>query len=227
MARALAAAGARVALLARDAAAIERAAREVGAGALGLACDVGDPDAVRAAFARTEAAFGGLELLVNNAGLGRPSRLADAGDADLRAQVDTNLMGALHCCRAAIPLLRRARAGEIVNVSSDAALAPWPLLAVYAATKGALEVLTRALRNELAGDGIRVTLLRAGPSLTGFASGWAPDAARAALAAWGAAGLVPAAPLAPERVAEALLFAVTRARGTDLIELDVRPGRVE
>jgi NAD(P)-dependent dehydrogenase (short-subunit alcohol dehydrogenase family) len=223
MARALASEGARVALLARDARALEGAAREIGGHALALPADVGDPAAVRDAFARLERAFAGLDLLVNNAGLGRPARIEDADDADLRAQLDTNLLGAIHCCRAAIPLLRRAGGGQIVNVSSDAALAPWPLLAVYAATKAGLELFTRALRSELAPDGIRVALLRAGPSLTTFASGWAPEAASAAFAAWSAAGLLPAAPLAPERLAEALLFAVTRPAGAGVLEVDVRP----
>ena len=223
-ARALAGAGARVALLARDRAALAEAAGPLGAAALALPTDVSDPQAVRAAFAALAAAWGRLDVLVSNAALAAPRRVEEAGDAELQREVGTNLLGAIYCTREAVPALRASGGGSIVYVSSDAGVEPLPFLSVYAATKAGLEVFARAVREELRPDGIRVTLVRPGATLTGFARDWDPEAAAPAFRVWHERGFLrPAALLAPETVAQSILHAVTRPPGAEIRVLDLRP----
>lgn len=223
IAEALAARGARVALFARDEAALARAAERLGDAALPVRTDVRDPDSVRAAFELALRKLGRLDVLVNNAAVGILHRVERAADAELRAQVETNLLGAIYCARAAIAALREAGGGDIVNVSSDSVREPWAYLGVYAATKGALEVFTRALRRELAPDRIRVTLVRSGPTLTDFASSWDPDLAAEAARVWNAEGtLRKDSVMAPSRVGEAVAFAVTRPAGVGVETLEIR-----
>lgn len=221
---ALAAAGARVALVARGTPELKEAADAIGPDALAVAADVSDPDSVRAAFRRVDETWGRLDALVCNAAVAVPARVEDADDADLAQQVATNLLGAVYCTREATPSLRAAGGGDVVFVSSDAGVAPFPLLAVYSATKGGLEVFARAVRAELAPDGIRVCLLRPGPTLTGFARDWDPGAAAAALEVWQAEGHLRAGELLDSRtVAESVVHVLTRPPGAELRELDVRP----
>ena len=224
-ARALAQAGARVALLARDAAALQEAAAPLGEAGLALGADVSDPGAVRAAFGALAAAWGRLDVLVSNAAVAAPRRVEEAGDADLQREVGINLLGAIYCTREAVPALRASGGGSIVYVSSDAGVEPFPFLSVYAATKGGLEVFAQAMREELRADGIRVTLVRPGATLSGFARDWDPEAAGPAFRAWHERGLVrPGAVLPPETVAQSILHAVTRPPGAEVRILDLRPG---
>jgi len=184
--------GARVALLARSPEPLRVAAEQLGESALALATDIADPDAVRAAFRTVEKELGRLDFLVNNAAISSVGPIETLSDGDLEAMVRVNLMGAVHCARAAIPLLRRTGAGRIVNVSSDAVRRPLPHLAIYVATKSAIESFSEALRDELHADGIGVTIFRAGSSHgTGFASGWKPEAAAAAGGLWATGGYLP------------------------------------
>ena len=223
-AEALCAAGARVAVLARDAERLAEAAARLGAGALPIVADVSDPVSVREAFAKVRAAFGRLDALVNNAAIGRLHRLEDASDESLRAQVDTNLLGVLYCCREAIPWLRAGGGGDIVNVSSDSVRDPFPYLLVYAATKGGVEVFTHGLRRELRPDGIRVTLLRAGPALTSFGESWDPEQASLASRAWLEGGyLGPDGVLDPRVIGESLVHVLSRPAGAGVEVLEVRP----
>ena len=222
--RALVANGARVALLARDESSLETAVRELGEAAIPIRADVSDPDSVREAFARARGALGRLDILVNNAGVGRLHRVEDASDEALRAQVDTNILGTVYCCRAAIPLLRATGGGDIVNLSSESVRDPYPYLTVYAAAKGAVEVFTRGLRRELRGDGIRVTLLRSGPAVTTFGDGWDPELSALASRAWTEGGYLGAdGMLDPSAVGEAIVNAVTQHHGTSVEIVEVRP----
>ncbi|MCZ6462785.1 MAG: SDR family NAD(P)-dependent oxidoreductase [Proteobacteria bacterium] len=211
-------AGAHVALLARRVEPLEAAAAALGERALPVAADVGDPVSVRRAFEVVSARFGHLDVLVNNAAVGRLDAVAQASDEDLRLQVETNFLGAVHCIRCATPLLE-SRRGLIVNVSSDSVARPYPGLVVYAATKGALEVLTLGLRRELRDRGIRVGLVRAGPTATEFAREWDPERARGAFARWRAEGdLDPERVVSPELVASAILAWVCEPT-SDLVEV--------
>jgi 3-oxoacyl-[acyl-carrier protein] reductase len=124
--------------------------------------DVGDAAAVRRGVAEFIEFAGGIDGLVNNAGVNRPSLLATASDADILAMMTTNLLGPVLCTRAVVPKMLEQRSGVIVNISSVAAERPSRGQAVYAATKGAVESLTRAVAVEYGRKGIRCHAVRPG-----------------------------------------------------------------
>ena len=128
-----------------------------GGRAVALRADVSDPDEVTALFAAIDTELGRLDVLVNNAGIGRRvERLTDIDDATWRRTVAVNLDGTFFCMRAAIPRLRAAGGGRIVNVSSGAARTGGAVGAHYAATKAGVLALTAKAAREGARDGIVV-----------------------------------------------------------------------
>jgi NADP-dependent 3-hydroxy acid dehydrogenase YdfG len=176
---AFAEAGMNVAMLSRTEAALKAAAAEVGPTAAAFPTDIADPVDVARAFSEIVRRFGAVDYLINNAALGHLQSIEEADDRLLQEEVGTNLLGAIYCMRAAIPLMRSRGGGHIVNVTSESTRAPYPLLSVYAATKTAVETLSAGLRTELRGENIRVTILRSGRmSESGFNRHW-PEARRA------------------------------------------------
>ena len=151
--------GARVAMLDRDRDALELAARDVGNSAsdaaLAVTADVSKSDQVSSAVDEAIAHFGGLDVLVNNAGIHFARALDEYTDEEWQRVFAVNVNGAFYTTRAALPALRRSR-GVIVIVSSMTALVGQDRGAAYVASKGALVSMTRALALELAADGIRV-----------------------------------------------------------------------
>jgi NAD(P)-dependent dehydrogenase (short-subunit alcohol dehydrogenase family) len=126
----------------------------------GSRTDVADASAVDAMFGAIEQAFGGLDVLVNNAGIAGPTGPIEALDPeDWRRCVAVNLDGAFLCARRAVPLLTAAGGGSIVNISSTAGLMGYPLRTPYAAAKWAVIGLTRSLAIELGPFGIRVNAI--------------------------------------------------------------------
>lgn len=180
--------GAQVVMLARGAERLREYAGELGERAVPIPTDVRDPDSVRATFAEVNERFGKLDVLINNAAVYRPCAVERLSDDDIAAQVGTNFLGPVYTCRCAIPLLRAAGAGDIVNVSSEATLDPFPMLSMYVATKAALEMFDRVLAEELVDDDIRVTTLVQGTAAgTGAGSTdwqWDPDHAAEATEMW-------------------------------------------
>jgi len=132
-------------------------------GAMLLRFDVADSHAVEEGLHAFVAQHGGIDVLVNNAGINLPSLLATASDEDIDAMIRTNLYGTIYCTRAVIPTMLRQRAGVIINMSSVAAERPFRGQAVYAATKGAIESFTRAVAVEYGRKGIRCHCIRPGP----------------------------------------------------------------
>jgi NAD(P)-dependent dehydrogenase (short-subunit alcohol dehydrogenase family) len=114
------------------------------------------------------AAFGGLDVLVNNAGVGMFGNVADFSVEDWDRLVATNLSGVFYCTRAAIPHLRRRGGGWMINISSLAGVNPFPGGAAYCASKAALDAFTMALMQEVRHDGIRVAAVAPGSVATGF-----------------------------------------------------------
>jgi meso-butanediol dehydrogenase/(S,S)-butanediol dehydrogenase/diacetyl reductase len=163
MARRLAADGHRLVLLGRRLDKVTQVAGEIGAGATALECDVADPASVDAAFAAIAAKFPSIDVLINNAGTFAPFFVRDATNAQIAAALGTNLAGPVYCVRAAIPLMRRG--SQIINVGSETVASRVAMFSLYQASKAGLERFTEALNQELADDGIRVTLLRAGKML--------------------------------------------------------------
>jgi 3-oxoacyl-[acyl-carrier protein] reductase len=131
-----------------------------------LPFDVSDGEAVAAAVARFRSAQGRIDGWVNNAAVNHAALLVAAEDERVREQVAVNLLGPLWCARAVLPVMLEQRTGVIVNVSSVAATRPSRGQSVYAATKGALESLTRALAVEYGRKGIRIVGIRPGPIAT-------------------------------------------------------------
>ena len=152
--------GERVVLLGRTQSKVETAAEEIGHGSIGLLCDVGDPDSVRAAFHHIAAHHGCVDVLINNAAIFEPFKLVDATDAQIQNAIGANLAGPLLCARAAIPLMRRG--STIINVSSESVEIPLPHLIVYQTTKAGIECFGKKLSQELEPEGIRVSTVRCG-----------------------------------------------------------------
>ncbi len=121
--------------------------------------DVSDRAAVVAAMARIEDAAGGIDVLVNNAGILKPARLEDLSEADWDAHMDVNVKGVLSCCQAVLPGMRARKAGRIVNIASIAGRQGVPTQGHYAATKAAVITLTRVLAQEAGMDGITVNAI--------------------------------------------------------------------
>ena len=166
-AREFAAAGWRVALLARSARDISALADQIGAAAMALPCDVADPVAMQAAVQTVLARWGRLDALINNAGMIDPiARLEDA-DADSWGQsVDINLKGVFHGMRAAIPAMKAAGGGTIITVSSGAASNPYEGWSAYCAAKAGAAMLTRAAHLEEGSNGLRIMGLSPGTVAT-------------------------------------------------------------
>lgn len=147
-ARLFAAEGAKVAVLDRQQAAAQAVADEIGG--LALAVDVTDWDDVQAAVAKAAAAFGGLDGLVNAAGILDGGDLLDTDVAIFRRVVDVNLTGLFAVCKATAPFLLAAGPSTIVNIASGVAIRPFAGSSAYAASKGGVLTLTRVLAQELA-----------------------------------------------------------------------------
>jgi NADP-dependent 3-hydroxy acid dehydrogenase YdfG len=186
-ARAVVAAGGRVALLARRADRLASLAEEVDG--VAVPADVSDLDATTSAVATAADALGGLDGLVNAAGIVRPGTVGAGDPAGWRAMVEVNLLGLLHATRATLPHLRAAGGGDVVNLSSMSGRRVGSTeMAVYAATKAAVHTLSEGLRRELGADGIRVAIVAPGfvdtPIFEGV-EGEGVDRLRAAAAAQG------------------------------------------
>ncbi len=162
--RRLAADGARVAVTDLDLAAAEALAAELGGESVALRLDVTSEAEIAAACTELERRWGGLDGVVNNAGIGAAGTVETADLADLDRILEVNLRGPFLVIRAALPLLRAADSGTaaIVNIGSIAAQVGLPERAAVSASKGGLEALTRAVAVDLAGRGIRVNSVAPG-----------------------------------------------------------------
>lgn len=158
------------------------------AGARGFACDVTVDSEVRAAVGGVVEAFGGIDIVVNNAGIGAQGTVADNDDDEWRRVLDVNVLGVVRVTRAALPSLRRSTAAAIVNTCSIAAQAGLPQRALYSTTKGALQSLTLAMAADHVREGIRVNAVSPGTADTPWVqrlldAAADPDRERAALEA--------------------------------------------
>jgi NAD(P)-dependent dehydrogenase (short-subunit alcohol dehydrogenase family) len=156
IARRLVEGGARVAVADIDAAGADEAAAALGNGSIGVKCDVRSMADVNAAVATTVDAFGGLDLLVNNAGVEIAKPITELTDDEFGVVLDINVLGTFRFTKAAVPALAAANGSAIVNLSSVAGTAGSPLLTAYCASKGAVIRFTESAAVELRGAGIRV-----------------------------------------------------------------------
>jgi len=201
---ALAGAGARVAVhdvLVGEATATAKELSQLGPECIALPCDVSNPEGVKIAIDRTLEAFGGIHVLVNNAGITRDSLLLRLGEEDWDRVLAVNLKGAFLMSKAVARPMMKARAGSIVNIASVSGLIGNAGQANYAAAKAGLVALTKATARELAGRGVRVNAV---------APGFIETAMTGELSEEVREGMLSTIPLGrpgtPEDVARAVLF---------------------
>ena len=171
IAASLAAEGLKVAVTSRRAEDAAAAATELGHGARGYACDVRKHEQVEALFAAVDRDLGGVDVLVNNAGIGLFAPVSEMNLDDWHAVIETNVNGVFYCTRQAIPRMKRRGGGYVFNVSSLAGRNAFPSAAAYCASKHALNGFSEVLFQEVRDDGIRVTYLMPGSVATEFGRG--------------------------------------------------------
>ena len=185
-------------------------------GQLAVVCDVSDDASVRAAVSQVVEELGGLDLVINNAGIGAAGTVADNSDEEWHRVLDVNVLGMVRITRAALPHLRASSAPAVVNTSSIAATAGLPQRALYSASKGAVLALTKAMAADHIREGIRVNCVNPGTADTPWvqrllAAADDPAAERTALEARQPHGRLVSA----EEVADAVAYlASPRARST-------------
>ncbi|WP_407285218.1 SDR family oxidoreductase [Streptomyces sp. BP-8] len=191
--------------------------RAEGGSATGVVVDVTRREDLKRLTDRAVAHFGRLDVLVSNAGTMAISPFDELRQDDWDAMVATHITGLLNGIGAALPLFRRQRSGQFVNVASTAAYVVKPPQAVYAATKTAVKVLTEGLRQE-SGPDLRVTLVSPGFTNTeGVGKGASPEAAAAVIRQRDEIAMPPSA------VASAIGYAIEQPDGVDISEIVVRP----
>ena len=170
LARRLLAEGAKVAICARKAEGLSAAAQELASdNLLAVPCHVAQEDQVEALFAQVKETFGRLDILVNNVGMNlHTPGLAETELALWQKIMDSNLTGSFLCARAAARLMRGQGGGKIINVSSTAAHRAAPPMGIYGIAKAAMEMMTKVLAAELAGDKVQVNAVAPGMVKTGF-----------------------------------------------------------
>ncbi|MDT5099389.1 MAG: hypothetical protein QOC76_3126 [Mycobacterium sp.] len=161
--------GDKVAATARDTATLSDLAQRYGDALLPIQLDVNDRDADFAAVKQAHDHFGRLDIVVNNAGYGHFGFIEELTEAEARAQIETNLFGALWVTQAALPYLRAQGSGHIIQVSSIGGITAFQNVGIYHASKWALEGFSQALAQEVSPFGVHVTLIEPG----GFDTDWA------------------------------------------------------
>jgi NAD(P)-dependent dehydrogenase (short-subunit alcohol dehydrogenase family) len=166
--------GDKVAATARDTATLTDLAEKYGDALLPIRLDVTDRDADFAAVKQAHDHFGRLDVVVNNAGYGHFGFIEELSEQDARAQIETNVFGALWVTQAALPYLRAQRSGHILQVSSIGGITAFQNVGIYHASKWALEGFSQSLAQEVEPFGIHVTLIEPG----GFSTDWAGPSAK-------------------------------------------------
>ncbi|MGW5747944.1 SDR family NAD(P)-dependent oxidoreductase [Amycolatopsis sp. NPDC003861] len=163
--------GDRVAATARDVDSLRPLVETYGDALLPLRLDVTDRAAAVDAVERAAAAFGSLDVLVNNAGYGHFGMVEELTEEEVRAELETNFFGTLWLTQAALPIMRRQGRGRIIQVTSEGGIRAFPGIGAYHASKWAVEGLSESLRQEVAAFGIDVICLEPGPYRTDFGGG--------------------------------------------------------
>jgi NADP-dependent 3-hydroxy acid dehydrogenase YdfG len=226
-ARTLAGAGHAVVLGARRVERCEEIAAEIrsaGGRAAALPLDVADVASVEGFVKAAEGAFGPIEVVVSNAGDVLPTNAAETDPEDFAAQVSVNLLAAQRLVATVVPGMVERRRGDVVFVTSDVTRVPRPRMSSYVASKWGLEGLARALQLELEGTGVRASIVRPGPTVSGLGASWDGDTVTAVLKDWKRHGLLRHDGYLPaEGVAGAVLAVVSAPKGTHLTLVEVEP----
>jgi NAD(P)-dependent dehydrogenase (short-subunit alcohol dehydrogenase family) len=203
--------GASVVVSARTAADVRRVAEGLGPRAVGIPCDVGDPDACRRLVEETVTRLGRLDVLVNNAGFGIFKPISEMSVEEWRRQIDVNLGGVFYCSKAALPHLVASGDGFIINIGSLAGRNFFAGGTGYNAAKAGLVALTEAMMLDVRYDGVRVSVIMPGSVNTGF-RGKTQSAERS----W---------PLEPDDVALAVMQLLDYPKGAHVSRVEMRPSQ--
>lgn len=205
---ALVARGTKVAGFARGADRLRQLEVRLGSVFVPIACDVGDSGQVERAIHATRNAFGSIDILINNAGVGKFGAVDEFAKECWDEMLATNLSGAFYCVRQVVPIMKEQRRGHIINVASIAGKAGYPNASAYNATKFALRGMGEALTNELGQFGIKVSTIFPGTTDTAFGNG------RPA----------PGSPsMKPSEIAESVLHILERSESFLISEMVMRP----
>jgi NAD(P)-dependent dehydrogenase (short-subunit alcohol dehydrogenase family) len=209
--RALLAEGVKVAICGRSPESVEQALAEMhDCGSLQAhVCDVGRFEQVQELFRFVENTHGRLDILINNAGIGKFARVDEISPEGWREVIDTNLNGTFYCCREAIPLMRKTGGGFIINVVSLAGKHAFAGGSAYNASKFGVNGLTEAIMQDLRADNIRVSQIMPGSVDTKFGSG-------AGAADW---------KIAPEHIAETAIHLLRTPQRSLISRVEMRPSR--
>ncbi len=219
---ALAAEGAAVAIGARRADRLEalKATLEAdGTTVLVLDLDVTDEASCRSAVERTVAELGGLDVLVNNAGVMLLGPIVGADTEDWRRMLETNVLGLMHLTHAALPHLVEQGSGDVVQVSSVAGRVARLGSGAYNASKFAVNAFSESLRQEVTGKGVRVTMVEPGAVATELQSHITHADTKAGIERW----IADMRPLQADDVARAVVYAVTQPSHVSINEILIRP----
>jgi 3-hydroxybutyrate dehydrogenase len=151
--------GVHIAVAARTAEQVEQVAHEIGNGAIGLVCDVSDPESVARMFAELRERLGDADILVNNAGIAESATLVTTSDELWHRHLAINLSGTFYCTRAALPAMLKKNWGRVINVASIAGKTGAPYIAAYSASKHGVLGLTRSVALEVATTGVTVNAI--------------------------------------------------------------------
>ncbi len=206
---------------------LEETAAEIRAGGgetIALPLDLTDNASIDAFAGRAEAELGPIEVVVSNAGDVLPATALEVDPDDFARQVQVNVVGAHRLVRALGPAMAARQRGDIVFVTSDVVRVPRTYMAAYITSKHALEGLARAMQMELEGSGVRVGIVRPGPSATEQGSTWPAEVIDEVMADWDRWGIMRhPGYLRPRDVAAAVLAVVSTPRGTHLTLVEVEP----
>lgn len=224
---ALASAGHPVILGARRVGDCEETARVIradGGDAVAIHLDLADEESVDRFTTAVADTVGTVEILVSNAARNQAGSVLATDPATFADVLDVNVLGTHRLIHALVPAMVEAQRGDIVFVTSDVAERPRPSMAAYVTSKWALEGYVRALQMELEGSGIRATIVRPGPTLTGMGMDWDPEVTAQVIDQWAAWGFARHSSfMRPAGVAEAIVAAVSLPRGTHATVVELQP----
>jgi NADP-dependent 3-hydroxy acid dehydrogenase YdfG len=224
---ALAALGHPVVLGARRVSECEDAAADIRAGggeAVAIHLDLADGTSVERFAAAAVDTLGAVEIVVSNAGQNMPGSVLDTDASSLEGVLSVNITGTHRLVRALLPDMIARRRGDVVFVTSDVAERPRPTMAAYVTSKWGLEGYVRSLQMELEGSGVRATILRPGPTLTGMGMDWDPDVTAEVIDQWAAWGFARHSNfMRPAGVAAAVCAVVGLPRGVHTTVIELQP----
>lgn len=198
--------------------------RDAGGEAVAFGLDVTSDESVSDFAARVNAEFGDIEVVVSNAGMTAPGTVHEISSDRFASELDLNLVGAHRIAHAFVPGMVERRRGDLVLISSDVAVRARPFMAAYATSKWGLEGMAASMQMELEGTGVRVSLVRPGPTWSEIGNEWPAEEGAKVLESWIRFGQARHGHfMQPTALAEAIHTVVAAPRGVHLSLIDVNP----